>query len=137
MRSGATSGSATPAALDQLASTSGARTVGGGSPAHGGGRGSPTPSSDAAAPAATPGRTGSGQRDNQTTRASSLPRPRHERAPNLASSTLWRAADEFANPTRKQRVRGAFDETNEPVDEGSRNARDKECRGEADEAAGE
>jgi len=39
------------------------------------GRGSPTPSNDAAAPAATPARTGSGQRDTQTTRARSLPRP--------------------------------------------------------------
>ena len=36
---------------------------------------SPTPSSDAAAPAATPGRTGSGHRDTRTTRASSVPRP--------------------------------------------------------------
>jgi hypothetical protein len=51
-----------------------ARPAGGGSPAHGGGRGSPTPLSDVAAPAATRARTGSGQRDRRTTRATALPR---------------------------------------------------------------
>jgi hypothetical protein len=58
---------------DPLVSASASTAVGGGSPAHGGGRGSPTPLSDAAAPAATPARTGSGKRDRRTTRASSPP----------------------------------------------------------------
>ncbi len=65
------------AVISSIASASTA--VGGGSPAHGEGRESPTPWSDAAAPPATPARTGSGQRDRRTTRASSPPRPRHER----------------------------------------------------------
>src|SRR6266540_868459 len=73
------SGSATSAARDLLVSASAARPGGGGSPAHGGGRGSPTPWNDADAPAATPARTGSGQRDIRTTRASSLPRRWQER----------------------------------------------------------
>ncbi len=60
--------------------------------------GSPTPLSDAAAPAATSARTGSGQRDRRTTRASGPP-PTTARAPNLPSRTLQTAADEFANPT--------------------------------------
>jgi hypothetical protein len=75
-----------------------ARPVGGGSPAHAGGRGSPTPSSDAAAPTATPVVTGSGQRDTPTTRANSPPSTT-ARETNLAIPTLGKAADEFANPT--------------------------------------
>src|SRR6266536_5781760 len=70
---GSERGSAIPTVRDQLVSASAARPVGEGSPAHGGGPGSPTPSSDAAAPAATPARTGSARRDTQTTRASSPP----------------------------------------------------------------
>jgi hypothetical protein len=70
----------------------------GGSPAHAGGRGSPTPSSEAAAPTATPVVTGSGQRDTPTTRANSPPSTT-ARETNLASPTLGKAADEFANPT--------------------------------------
>src|SRR5215217_763690 len=80
------SGSATPAVLDQPESASAGRPVGGGSPAHDEGRVSPSPSSDAASPGATPVRTGSGRRDTRTTRASSPPTTT-ARAPNLASPT--------------------------------------------------
>ncbi len=59
---------------------------------------SPVPSIRAAAPAATPARTGSARRDTQATRAISPPSTT-TRAPNLPSSTPRRAADEFANPT--------------------------------------
>src|SRR6266511_6151334 len=60
----------------------------------GGGRGSPTPSSDAAAPATTRVRTGSARRDTRTTRASSPP------------STTTRAANLTAPdaPTSRGRV---------------------------------
>jgi type IV secretory pathway TrbL component len=81
-----------------LVSDAASRAVGGESPAHGGGRGSPTPLSDAAAPAATPAQTGSAQRDTEATRASTPPSTT-ARAPNLPSRTLQSAADEFANPT--------------------------------------
>src|SRR4029453_16483256 len=48
--------------------------------------GSPTPSTEAAAPAATPARAGSEERDTQTTRASSFPSTT-AKGPNLARRT--------------------------------------------------
>src|SRR5713226_2176926 len=116
---GEASGSTPPAARDPLVSVAASRPVGGGSPAHGGGGGSPTPSNDAAAPAATPARTGSGRRDTQTTRASSPPSTM-ARAPKLASRTPQSAADEFANPTgRYGALYGAF-RSKTPVEERDR-----------------
>ncbi len=76
-------------------------------------------SEDAAAPAATPARTGSGRRDTQTTRASSPPSTM-ARAPKLASRTPQSAADEFANPTgRYGALYGAF-RSKTPVEERDR-----------------
>jgi hypothetical protein len=49
-------------------------------------------------PSSHTARTGSGQRDTRTTRANSPPSTT-ARETNLASRTLRRAADEFANPT--------------------------------------
>jgi hypothetical protein len=92
-------GSATPATRDQPESASALRSAGGGSPARAGGRGSPSPSSHAVVPAAIPARTGSEQRDTRTTRANGPPSTT-ARDTKLASPTLGRAADEFANPTR-------------------------------------
>src|SRR5438045_9629572 len=102
MRSGATSGSATPAALDQPASTSAAWTVGGGSPAHGGGRGSRTPSSDAAAPAATPGRTGP---DNEI----------HKRPEQAASLDHDTSAEPSARDAHERRARVWQRDVRQPV----------------------
>ncbi len=93
----AASGSAPPAAPDQLGSALAVQPAAARSPARGGGRGSPAPSSDAAVRAAKRARTGSARRDRRTTRPRSpLPRP-GPRAPNLASPTRWGAADEFPN----------------------------------------
>src|SRR5207253_2584762 len=60
--------------------------AGAGPPVRGEGRGSPTPSSDAAAPATTRVRIGSARRDTRTTRASSPPSTT-TRAANLTAPT--------------------------------------------------
>jgi hypothetical protein len=96
-------GSPTSAALDQPESASAARPVGGGSPAHGGRRGSPVPSRDATLLSShtTENRFRTTRYPNDQSKQPSLT----GRAPSLASSTLRRAAEEFANPTgRGQRA---------------------------------
>src|SRR5262249_58140719 len=57
-------------------------------------------SSDAAAPGATPARTGSARADTRTSRASTPPLGPTATARNLTSQGAPRTADEFANPTR-------------------------------------
>src|SRR6266536_6340672 len=94
----AASGSAPPITLDQPASASAESTDAAEQSARGEAQESPTPSTDATVPTATPARTGSARRDTQTTRAISPPSAT-TRAPNLPRSTPRRAADEFANPT--------------------------------------
>lgn len=95
---GEVSDSAPPAAHDPLVSASASTAVGGGSPAHGGGRESPTPLSNGAAPSSHTSANRS-RKTRYTNDQSKQPSLDHGNgAPNLPSRTPQRAAERVCEP---------------------------------------